>query len=129
MAKYERDIELEEIMRKVINREERFSHLRDEQLCTIVCQWCDTGKRNRGREIYADTMLMHDKVKRLAGFEFVITFYKTACKRLDDEHMERLMFHELCHIGFDDHRYYIVPHDIEDFWECVNRWGKDWIRS
>ena len=39
---------------------------------------------------------------------------------------------ELLHVGIDadengGERYSVRPHDLEDFRECVDRWGVDWI--
>lgn len=58
--------------------------------------------------------------------------YEPNCEGMDDEHMSRLLFHELLHVGIDvdedgEERYSVRPHDLEDFRECVDRWGVDWI--
>lgn len=50
---------------------------------------------------------------------------------MDEEHIRRVLFHELLHVGISydkdgDEVYGIVPHDFEDFRECVRRWGMDW---
>ena len=128
MSRYERDAELEELMQRVINTEPELSHPNPPDVM-IACQWCDAAKKAKGAKVYADTTVIADKVKRLAGFDFVITFYKPHCEKLDEEHMMRLMYHELLHVGHDDTKFFIVPHDLEDFHECISRWGVDWIKG
>lgn len=50
---------------------------------------------------------------------------------MDDERVSRVLFHELLHVGIaydkdGEETYSVVPHDLEDFRECVDRWGSDW---
>jgi len=37
------------------------------------------------------------------------------------------MRHELKHIGIKDGRFFIVPHDVEDFSDIIEEHGMSWI--
>ena len=43
-----------------------------------------------------------------------------------------LIRHELHHVGIDfegnENKYYIVPHDVEEFWEIINDNGLRWCK-
>ena len=60
-------------------------------------------------------------------FDFVITFYWPNCENMTEEKLEMLMYHELRHVGFGDGTFTIIPHDVEDFRDVIDRWGLDWI--
>ena len=126
MSNYERSEGLEKLMGQVIDENSEFAHLCEVR---IACQYCDQKKRSQGRRVYADTMIVSDKIESLAYFDFVITFYRPNCEGLDEEHLKRLMYHELLHVGYDDEKFSIIPHDLEDFRECINRWGTNWIHG
>lgn len=125
---YETSQELYDLMHAVIDDNEDLKHL-DTQYVDIFCQYCNQEKKSRGRRVYADTTLVQKKFSKITKTNFVITFYKPNCERLDEEHMYRLMYHELLHVGFDDPQYSIVPHNLEDFRQCVDRWGVNWIED
>ena len=85
-------------------------------------------KTHNGKTKYADTEKVNEMFKTLMPYDFVITFYQDAAE-LDDKIKEILMYHELKHVGFDPDnlRYYIIPHDIEDFVDVLKKYGYDWI--
>ena len=130
MAEYTKSEELEELGNKVIAENNEFAHLRD-GVCRIAYQYCDTAKKSNGKVVYADTMKVSEKMKQFAAYDFVITFYAGNTNLLDDETMEHLMFHELLHVGYDPDNvtFSIVPHDLEDFKEVIERWGVSWINE
>ncbi|MCD8117190.1 MAG: hypothetical protein LUE21_08795 [Oscillospiraceae bacterium] len=127
MAKYERSESLEKIAKKVIAENDIFCHL-DSECCRIAYQTCDSSKSSNGKTVYADTEKVKDKLKGLLPFDFIITFYEDSLE-LSDESKEKLMYHELRHIGFepDTLKFSIVPHDIEDFKDVIEKWGVNWI--
>lgn len=126
--RYEQSNELEELIRQVIEENPELEAL-DVPAVRIVCQWCNQEKKSQGKRVYADTTVVQKKYKQFIDCDFVITFYRPNCDALDAEHMKRLAFHELLHCGYEDEKHFIVPHDFEDFRECVNRWGADWIKD
>ena len=45
---------------------------------------------------------------------------------LNENQIKVLMLHELRHIGMGDRGLTIVPHDIEDFSDILEKYGLDW---
>lgn len=99
----------------------------------IICYLgIDYAKRSKGRTVYGECERVAEKNKWAIPADFLIVVYEPNCAGMDDEHLSRLLFHELLHVGIDvdedgEERYSVRPHDLEDFRECVDRWGTDWI--
>lgn len=129
MAMYWSDANLAEMAREVIGEHEELAHLDDVDL-KIAYQWCDQEKKAHGQMCFADVETVKEKYMAFMPYDFVITFYEPNCVALDDERMKRLMYHELNHVGWDgDGRKHIIPHNLEDFRECIDKWGIDWIKN
>lgn len=125
---YMQDEKLAAIAEKVIEENAIFHHLKDER-CRIAYQYSDEQKKNSGKIVYADTEKIKDKLKGFLPYDFIITFYKPNTEPLSEDKMEKLMNHELRHVGFDpaSGKHTIIPHDVEDFRPIINAWGIDWI--
>jgi len=96
----------------------------------IGFQYCSQEKMNKGKIVFADCEKVKEKFKEFMPYDFIITFYQPNTDGLSEEAMKRLMYHELHHIGITpDGAFNIVPHNLEDFRECIDRWGIDWIRE
>lgn len=127
MANYTRSELLRNIAAQCMNEFDDLAHL-DDPGCRIAYQFCDQEKKNRDKIVYADTEVIKEKLRAYMPFEFLITFYEPNCEKLDEEHLKRLMYHELKHVGFEgDDKFRIIPHDFEDFRDCVEKWGMNWI--
>jgi len=96
--------------------------------CNIAFMVSDKPKASKGKKVYADTEKVKDKYKLLTDVDFIITYYADT-EDISETAREILMLHELMHIGYDveQEKYYIVPHDFEDFLYIVNEYGIDWI--
>lgn len=127
MIVYTKSENLRLIAENLIANEEKFESLR-EGGCRIAYQYSDQAKKSQGKEVYADTEKIKDKIKQICPYDFVITFYTPNIDGLDEEHLSRLMYHELCHVGYnaEDNLFWIIPHDLEDFRDVVGKWGIDW---
>ena len=130
MAKYTRSEYLEEIAHRCMAIFTDVAHL-DNPDCRIAFQFSDQEKESRNKIVYADVEKVKDKIKAFMRYDFLVTFYEPNCEKLDEEHLRRLMYHELKHIGFDpaDDKFWMIPHDVEDFSVMIERWGLDWIYS
>ena len=118
--------ELKKLGDEVIAEYKEFKPIADSN-CRIAYLYCDKEKTSNGKKVYADTTKVNDKVKPLAQYDFVITFYKPTCAMLDAEKMKILMRHELKHIGVKDGKFKILPHDVEDFSDILEEHGMNWI--
>ncbi len=94
----------------------------------IAFQYSDENKAKDNKLIFADTEKIKDKLKSYLPYDFIITFYQPNIADVTEEGMRRLMEHELYHVGWDgDSKFYIIPHDFEDFTMIVKKYGADWI--
>lgn len=60
-------------------------------------------------------------------YDFLIIIYDLNCEGLTDDQMKILIWHELEHIGIDEHGdHFVKPHDIEDFRDIIDAHGLDW---
>ena len=118
--------ELKALAAKVIAENDEFKPLTDSE-CRIAYQYADKEKKSGGRTVYADTIKVSDKLKAVAPFDFIITFYQPSTATLDEDKMRILMKHELKHIGVEDGKFRIVPHDVEDFSDIIKDYGMSWI--
>ena len=127
MALYTRSENLRLIAQTCMEEFDDLAHL-DDPGCRIAYQYCDQEKQNKGKVVFADTEVIKEKLREYCPYEFLITFYEPNCQGLDDEHLKRLMYHELKHVGWDgDNKFGINPHDYEDFQACIDKWGPDWL--
>lgn len=63
-------------------------------------------------------------------YDFIIIIYDLNCEGLTDDQMKILIWHELEHIGIDEHGdHYVAPHDIEDFRDIIDAHGLDWAEK
>ena len=128
MGTYRKSEDLRQIAVSVVENNGCFAHLKDRS-CKIGFQYSDYEKKSVGRTVYADTQIINEKIKQFCPYDFIITFYEPNTVGLPKEKLEHLMYHELRHVGYDPEKmkYYIVPHEIEDFRDVVDMWGIDWI--
>lgn len=119
--------EMEKLAQEVISETPSFEHLKG---LKIGCLQSDKKKKNGRKTIFGECEKVTDKWRELTGYDFLITFYADAAEEaISKEARKHLMIHELKHVGYDpvDESRYIVPHDVEDFQECLDLWGINWI--
>ena len=119
--------ELKKLGNEVIEETPDFEHLKKLKIGYLVS---DKKKKNGRKTVFGECEKVSDKWRELTGYDFLITFYADAAEEvISKEARKHLMTHELKHIGYDpvDESRYIVPHDVEDFQECLDLWGINWI--
>ncbi|WP_018250337.1 putative metallopeptidase [Orenia marismortui] len=84
---------------------------------------CFLKKKSRGKVTYADCRKVTGPYAAMIPYKFIITFYDYNTSLLSVNQQKILMYHELKHIGPNG---YIVPHDIEDFSDILQKYGIDW---
>ena len=63
-------------------------------------------------------------------YDFFIVLYEPNIAEFTPDQIETLIRHELHHVGIEytdaGLSYYVVPHDVEEFWDIINDKGLDW---
>lgn len=113
----------------LIRTEESLRHIAESD-ATIVFLASDLEKTSNRRAVYGQCEKVPDRFKWAVPCDFTITVFEPNTERFTDEQLRILLLHELKHIGIDrdgnEERYFIVPHDVEDFEEIIERFGLGW---
>lgn len=88
-------------------------------------------KPRQDKVVEGECEKVQDKNKWGIPADFTITLYEPNLIGKSPEAIRRILFHELLHVGIifcedGSEKYFIRDHDIEDFKECIDRWGTDW---
>ena len=121
--------EYEEIGKRLIKRDKLLRDIRNSSV-RIVFLSSDHEKNSKGRIIYGECEKIPDKYKWIIPYDFAITIFEPNVERFDEKQIRILILHELLHVGIEldgnEEKYYVRPHDIEDFRVILKRYGKDW---
>lgn len=101
------------------------------QLLNIRIAWLasDKEKKSKGRIIFAECAKVPEKYDWCCPYDFTITVFEPNVENFTDEQIKILLEHEIMHIGADKEKYYVVPHDIEEFMKIIDKYGIDWQRD
>ena len=126
--RYQSD-EYTEIAMDLIENDSLFEDIKD-SAATIVCLESDLEKTSRDKIIFGECEKIPAKYKWIIPYDFTITIYAPNVERFTDDQIRILIMHELLHIGIDrdgnEEKYYIRPHNIEDFRVILDKYGMDW---
>lgn len=93
---------------------------------TIVYLASTQAKKQKGKLVFGQCEKIADKYKWGIPADFTITVFEPNIEGFTPEQVEALIFHELLHVGVEDDRLFIRPHDIEDFSAVLKKYGVDW---
>jgi hypothetical protein len=107
---------------------EQFPELSDVSVGFLASSYA---KKDHGRLVFGQCERIQDKYKWAIPFDFTITVFEPNCAGLSDDQLRILIEHEIRHIGIADGddgypRYFIIPHDVEDFRAIIDSYGLDW---
>ena len=123
---YKKSEKLRELGEKVIHTHiDLLSHIIEQDIYIEYLE-CDKPKLKDGRRIWADTERVKEKYDALYPMDFIITFYGGDVPK---DKIETLMLHELLHVGWEDGKAKIRPHDVQDFKVIVDKLGTDWMEG
>lgn len=122
---YKKSEKLRDLGEKVIHTHiDLLSHIIEQDIYIEYLE-CDEKKVKDGRRIYADCEKVKPKYEELVPYDFIITFYGETPEGKE----ETLMLHELLHVGWEDGKAKIRPHDVQDFKIIVDKLGTDWMEG
>lgn len=92
----------------------------------------DLKKTSNGKTVFGECRKVPAWAAPFIPHDFLIIVYDVNCMLFTPEQIRTLLHHELLHIGMSEKGaqpvYRVVPHDIEDFREIVDKYGLDWSR-
>lgn len=96
-------------------------------------------KLSGGTRVFGQCEKIADKYKWGIPCDFTITIFEpnVAEFQFTEDQIRALIHHELLHVGVEreetlvgaNEKYYIVPHDLEDFKLILQQYGVDWNHS
>ena len=97
---------------------------------TIIYLSSEAERRTKGKITCGECEKVPTKFKWSVPADFTITVFEPNVKDFTDEQIKILLFHELLHVGIemdgDEEKYFIRPHDLEDFKLIIDRFGTEW---
>lgn len=93
---------------------------------TIICLASELEKKTNGKVILGQTEKISAKYKWGIPCDFTITFFEPNISHMTNQQLRILMYHELLHVGVEDDRLFIRPHDLEDFKAVIEQYGVSW---
>lgn len=116
---------------RLIRTLSEFKDIRDVDVKIAYLSSDEEKKKNR-RIVFADCNLVSNRYKWCCKYDFFIVVYEPNIEYFTEQQIETLIRHELHHVGIDfegnENKYYIVPHDVEEFWEIINDNGLRWCK-
>ena len=115
--------------RKLVRTRPELENVKDSDVRFTVLA-SDQEKKKDRKMVFGECEKVPEKYKWKMPYDFLIYIYTPNCDGFTQKQYEILLLHELMHIGVDlsgkEPGYYIVPHDIEDFWKIIQEFGWDW---
>lgn len=115
------------IAKELIDSQEVLEDIRNSDL-TIICLSSEHKKKKGDKLVLGQCEKVADKYKWGIPCDFTITVFEPNIVGFSWEQIRVLLLHELLHIGVEDERYFIKPHDLEDFKLIIDRYGTEWSK-
>lgn len=127
LMKHSREYRL--IARRLIQTLPEFDDLRDADV-KIAYLSSQKEKTKNHKIIFAECCKVEEKYEWCCKYDFFIIVYEPNVTDFTNKQKEILIRHELHHVGIEytDNgiRFYVAPHDVEEFWEIIKEHGLDW---
>lgn len=124
-----RNEDYEKIARDLIQTEDSLAYLRVTPVSCVILSSTQEKKRS-GKVVYGECQKIDDRYKWYMPYDFQIVIYDANIMHFTDKQLRILIMHELKHIGINqdgiEPKYFVVPHDVEDFRDIIDRYGLDW---
>ena len=117
--------EYTEIGMNLINTMPELAEIKNAQV-SIAFLASEHKKKSSDKIIFGQCERVAEKYKWSIPFDFTITIFEPNVVYFSEKQLEILLFHELLHVGIDGDKFYVRPHDLEDFRVIIDRYGTGW---
>lgn len=115
----------QQIAQDLINERPELEAIKNSDV-TIICLSSDCEKKSNKKVVFGQCEKIADKYKWGIPCDFTITIFEPNVVGFTEEQLKILIFHELLHVGIDGDKYFINPHDLEDFKVIIDNYGVNW---
>ena len=117
--------EYTEIGMRLIQERPELEEIKNAQV-SVVFLASEHEKKQSGKVVYGQCEKVPEKYKWSIPCDFTITIFEPNVVFMNQKQLEILIFHELLHIGINEDKFFVAPHDLEDFKVIVKQYGPDW---
>ena len=93
----------------------------------------DREKKSKNKLTLGECIRVKDLYRCFIPYDFLIVVYEPNVTGFTEEQLKILLYHEYLHIGIEDSngetKCVITPHDIEDFYAVIEKYGLGWSRN
>lgn len=118
-----------ELASELIKTENALRYIFDSNV-TIIYLSSQAERKSKGRITCGECEKVPEKYKWAVPADFTITIFEPNVENFSEDQIKTLLFHELLHVGIlkdgDEEKYFIRPHDLEDFKLIIDRYGTEW---
>lgn len=113
---------------ELIQAEKSLNWIRETEV-SIGFMSSNKAKVSNGKTVFGQCERVPDRYKAFIPYDFLITVYEPNVIDFTSQRIRILLHHELLHCGVNmnaEPTYKVVPHDVEEFNEIIDRYGLDW---
>lgn len=113
---------------ELIQAEKSLNWIRETEV-SIGFMSSNKAKVSNGKTVFGQCERVPDRYKAFIPYDFLITVYEPNVIDFTSRQIRILLHHELLHCGVNmnaEPTYKVVPHDVEEFNEIIDRYGLDW---
>ena len=113
---------------ELIQAEKSLNWIRETEV-SIGFMSSNKAKVSNGKTVFGQCERVPDRYKAFIPYDFLITVYEPNVIDFTSKQIRILLHHELLHCGVNmnaEPTYKVVPHDVEEFNEIIDRYGLDW---
>lgn len=113
---------------ELIQAEKSLNWVRETEV-SIGFMSSNKAKVSNGKTVFGQCERVPDRYKAFIPYDFLITVYEPNVIDFTSQQIRILLHHELLHCGVNmnaEPTYKVVPHDVEEFNEIIDRYGLDW---
>lgn len=113
---------------ELIQAEKSLNWIREAEV-SIGFMSSNKAKVSNGKTVFGQCERVPDRYKAFIPYDFLITVYEPNVIDFTSQQIRILLHHELLHCGVNmnaEPTYKVVPHDVEEFNEIIDRYGLDW---
>ena len=113
---------------ELIQAEKSLNWIRETEV-SIGFMSSNKAKVSNGKTVFGQCERVPDRYKAFIPYDFLITVYEQNVIDFTSQQIRILLHHELLHCGVNmnaEPTYKVVPHDVEEFNEIIDRYGLDW---
>lgn len=113
---------------ELIQAEKSLNWIRETEV-SIGFMSSNKAKVSNGKTVFGQCERVPDRYKAFIPYDFLITVYAPNVIDFTNQQIRILLHHELLHCGVNmnaEPTYKVVPHDVEEFNEIIDRYGLDW---